>query len=53
MLQNRPFYGWKLLTALAAIVSINVGMTYVAAGVVNAPMARDLARLSHSRSLDS
>jgi MFS family permease len=42
MLQNRPFYGWKLLTALAAIVSINVGMTYVAAAVVNAPMARDL-----------
>jgi MFS family permease len=42
MLQNRPFYGWRLLTALAAIVSINVGMTYVAAAVVNAPMARDL-----------
>ncbi|HTV95097.1 MAG TPA: MFS transporter [Steroidobacteraceae bacterium] len=42
MLQSRPFYGWKLLTALAAIVSINVGMTYVAAGVVNAPMARAL-----------
>jgi OFA family oxalate/formate antiporter-like MFS transporter len=42
MLLNRPFYGWKLLAALAAIVSINVGMTYLAAGVVNAPMARDL-----------
>ncbi len=42
MQQNRTFYGWKLLTALAAIVSINVGMTYVAAAVVNAPMARDL-----------
>jgi MFS family permease len=42
MLQTRPFYGWKLLAALAAIVSINVGMTYVAAAVVNAPMARDL-----------
>ena len=40
--QKRPFYGWKLLTALAAIVSVNVGMTYVAAAVVNAPMARDL-----------
>lgn len=43
MVQNRPFYGWKLLAALAAIVSINMGMNYAAAGVIIAPMAKDLA----------
>jgi cyanate permease len=40
--QKRPFYGWKLLAALAAVVSINQGMTYVGAAVINAPMAKDL-----------
>jgi cyanate permease len=42
MLQDHPFYGWKLLIALAAIVSINMGMNYAAAGVIIWPMARDL-----------
>jgi sugar phosphate permease len=42
MVQKRPFYGWKLLAALAAVVSINQGMTYVGAAVINAPMAKDL-----------
>jgi MFS family permease len=41
-IQNRPFYGWKLLTVLAAIVSVNQGMTYVGAAVINAPMAKSL-----------
>ncbi|HTW67111.1 MAG TPA: MFS transporter [Bryobacteraceae bacterium] len=39
---NRPFYGWKLLAALAAIVAINQGGTYLGAAVINAPMAKDL-----------
>jgi len=42
MVQNRPFYGWKLLAALAAIVSVNQGVTYVGAAVITAPMAKAL-----------
>jgi cyanate permease len=42
MPERHPFYGWKLLAALAAIVSINMGMNYAAAGVIIAPMAKDL-----------
>ena len=42
MSQNRPFYGWKLLVALATVVAINQGGTYLGAAVINAPMARDL-----------
>jgi len=42
MVQNRPFYGWKLLTALAGIAAINQGGTYLGAAVINAPMAKDL-----------
>jgi OFA family oxalate/formate antiporter-like MFS transporter len=42
MVKNRPFYGWRLLAALAAIVSVNQGVTYVGATVINAPMAHDL-----------
>ncbi len=38
----RNFYGWKLLLALCIIVSINLGVTFVGAAVINAPMARDL-----------
>ena len=36
------FYGWKLLLALSAIVSVNMGVAYVGAGVINASMAREL-----------
>jgi sugar phosphate permease len=42
MPKSRPFYGWKLLAALAVIVSINMGMNYAAAEVIIAPMAKDL-----------
>src|ERR1700734_4149179 len=42
MVQNRSFYGWKLLAALAAIVAVNQGGTYLGAAVINAPMAKDL-----------
>jgi cyanate permease len=42
MPESRSFYGWKLLAALAVIVSINMGMNYAAAGVIIAPMAKDL-----------
>jgi len=42
MAQNRPFYGWKVLTALAAIAAVNQGGTYLGAAVVNAPMAKAL-----------
>jgi MFS family permease len=42
MVQHRPFYGWKLLAALAAIASVNQGVTYLGAAVINAPMAKDL-----------
>ena len=42
MAQNTQFYGWKLLSALAAIVAINQGGTYLGAAVINAPMAKDL-----------
>jgi len=37
-----PFYGWKLLAALATIAAINQGGTYLGAAVINAPMAKDL-----------
>ncbi len=40
--QDRAFYGWNVLTALAAIAAINQGGTYLGAAVVNAPMAEDL-----------
>jgi MFS family permease len=43
MIQSRPFYGWKVLAALASIAAINQGGTYLGAAVVNAPMAKDLA----------
>lgn len=36
------FYGWKLLAALSAAVSVNLGVAYVGASVINAPMAREL-----------
>ncbi|WP_129774589.1 MFS transporter [Peristeroidobacter soli] len=36
------FFGWKLLAALSAIVSVNLGVAYVGASVINAPMAREL-----------
>ena len=42
VITNRPFYGWKLLAALAAIAAINQGVTYLGASVINAPMAKDL-----------
>ncbi len=42
MAQDRPFYGWKLLVALATVVAINQGATYQGAAVINAPMANDL-----------
>ncbi len=42
MAQNQPFYGWKLLAALATVVAINQGATYQGAAVINAPMASDL-----------
>lgn len=42
IVQNGPFYGWKVLAALAAIVSINQGATYLGAGVIIAPMAKYL-----------
>jgi MFS family permease len=42
MAQNTQFYGWKLLAALAAIVAVNQGGTYLGAAVINAPMAKDL-----------
>ncbi|SEF79208.1 Major Facilitator Superfamily protein [Bryocella elongata] len=42
MLRVSSFYGWRLLAALAAIASVNQGMTYLGAGVINAPMARNL-----------
>src|ERR1700753_2680700 len=42
MVQDRPFYGWWLLAALAFIVSVNQGATYVGAAVISAPMAKDL-----------
>jgi cyanate permease len=42
MVDNRPFYGWKLIAALAAIAAVNQGGTYLGAAVVNAPMAKDL-----------
>jgi MFS family permease len=42
MAQSRTFYGWKLLAALAAIASVNQGVTYLGAAVINAPMAKDL-----------
>jgi MFS family permease len=38
----RNFYGWKLLIALCIIVSINLGVAFVGAAVINAPMAKDL-----------
>jgi predicted MFS family arabinose efflux permease len=42
MTNSRKFYGWKLLIALSSIVSVNLGVTFVGAGVINAPMATDL-----------
>jgi cyanate permease len=42
MIQNRPFYGWKLLVVLAVIAAVNQGVTYVGGAVINAPMAKDL-----------
>ena len=42
MTAARSFYGWKLLFALAFIVSVNLGVTFVGAAVVNAQMAADL-----------
>ena len=42
MAEDRPFYGWKLLAALATVVAINQGATYQGAAVINAPMASDL-----------
>jgi MFS family permease len=42
MVQKNPFYGWKLLAALAAVVAVNQGATYLGASVINAPMAKDL-----------
>jgi MFS family permease len=42
MTDARTFYGWKLLIALSAIVSVNMGFAYIGAGVINAPMAKDL-----------
>jgi MFS transporter, OFA family, oxalate/formate antiporter len=42
MTDARSFYGWKLLIALATIVAVNLGVSFVGAGVINAPMARDL-----------
>jgi len=42
MTDARNFYGWKLLAALSVIVAVNLGVTYVGAGVINAPMAKDL-----------
>jgi MFS family permease len=42
MAENRPFYGWKLLAALAVLTAINQGGTYLGAAVINAPMAKDL-----------
>jgi cyanate permease len=42
MAEARSFYGWKLLVALSALVSVNMGIAYVGAGVVNAPMANEL-----------
>jgi MFS family permease len=41
-LTKSTFYGWKLLTALAAIAAVNQGGTYLGAAVINAPMAKDL-----------
>lgn len=38
----KGFYGWKVLGALAFIVSVNLGVTVVGAVVINAPMIRDL-----------
>jgi hypothetical protein len=43
MPETRPFYGWTLLAALSAIVSINMGMNYAAAGVIIAPIV-DVSR---------
>jgi len=42
MTEARSFYGWRLLTALAAVVAVNLGVTFVGAAVINAPMAKDL-----------
>jgi len=42
MPEARNFYGWKLLAALSAIVSVNLGFTYVGASVTNAAMAKEL-----------
>ena len=35
-------YGWKLVAALSATVSINLGVVYVGASVINATMAKAL-----------
>jgi len=42
MPQSRPFYGWNVVAALAAISAVNQGGTYLGAAVINAPMAKDL-----------
>jgi sugar phosphate permease len=42
MTQARNFYGWKLLVSLSAIVSVNLGVAYVGAGVVIAQMTKEL-----------
>jgi sugar phosphate permease len=42
MTEARKFFGWKLLIALSTIVSVNLGVAYVGASVINAPMAKDL-----------
>jgi MFS family permease len=39
---QKGFYGWRVLGALAFIVSVNLGVTVVGAVVINAPMMRDL-----------
>ena len=36
------FYGWKLLIALATIVAVNLGVTFVGASVINAALAKSL-----------
>jgi cyanate permease len=42
MTDVRKFYGWKLVLALSVIVSVNLGLTFVGASVINAPMAKHL-----------
>ena len=53
MADGRDFYGWKLLIALSAILSVNLGFTYVGASVTNAAMPRPPDSCSDRRAASS